>query len=152
MSVRITKTAAAALIGVLLIGGVMAGHAWLGSETDETAVAASGEAALLDRGATVFRQCAACHSIGRNGPDLDGPNLYGVVDGPVARRRGRFAYTAALRAVGGIWDRARLNAWLTDPQRFAPGTSMPFAGLADADDRAAVIAYLTSKGPQATQP
>lgn len=99
------------------------------------------------RGAEVFRTCAACHSVGRGGPDVDGPNLYGVVDAPVAARRPRYGYTQALRDVGGVWSAQRLDAWLKDPAAFAPGTAMGFAGLADARDRAAVIAFLATQGP-----
>ena len=99
------------------------------------------------RGSTVFRTCAACHSVGRGGPDVDGPNLYGVVGAPVAERRPRYGYTQALRDVGGIWTDRRLDAWLADPASFAPGTAMHFAGLKDAGDRADVIAFLASQGP-----
>ena len=99
------------------------------------------------RGSTVFRTCAACHSVGRGGPDVDGPNLYGVVGAPVAGRRPRYGYTQALRDVGGVWTERRLDAWLTDPASFAPGTAMHFAGLEDTGDRADVIAFLASQGP-----
>lgn len=99
------------------------------------------------RGGTLFRACAACHSVGRGGPDVDGPNLYGVVGAPVAGRRPRYGYTQALRDVGGTWTEARLDAWLTDPAAFAPGTAMHFAGLAEASDRADVIAFLATQGP-----
>lgn len=99
------------------------------------------------RGGAVFRTCAACHSVGRGGPDVDGPNLYGVVGAPVAERRPRYGYTQALRDVGGTWSAQRLEAWLRDPAAFAPGTAMHFAGLADAQDRADVIAFLATQGP-----
>ncbi|MCW6508952.1 c-type cytochrome [Lichenifustis flavocetrariae] len=97
-------------------------------------------------GARIFGQCAACHSIGRGGPDLDGPNLYGVLGGPVGRRRSRYAYTAALRQTGGIWDFGRMDAWLAHPRKVVPSTSMSFAGLPDARDRADVIAYINAQG------
>ena len=84
--------------------------------------------------------------MGRGGADLDGPNLYGVVGHPVAERRPRFAYSAALRHVGGVWTFARLDAWLTNPAAFAPGTTMTFAGLPDGQDRADVIAFLNTQG------
>jgi cytochrome c len=93
-------------------------------------------------GASLFRRCAACHTLSEGAPDTDGPNLHAVVGNPVAQRRPRFAYTAALTAVGGIWTPDRLDAWLTNPRSFAPGTSMTFAGLPDAQDRADVIEYL----------
>ena len=39
-----------------------------------------------------------------------------------------------------------MNAWLTSPRKFAPGTKMTFAGLGNAQDRANVIASLNSQG------
>jgi len=98
-------------------------------------------------GAVVFRRCAACHTISSSGPDTDGPNLYGVVGAPVAERRPRFAYTAALQGLGGSWDPKRLDAWLANPRRMVPGTAMNFVGLRNPKDRADVIAYLAANGP-----
>ena len=45
------------------------------------------------------------------------------------------------------WDEATLDRWLTRPAGLVPGTSMVFAGLASADDRRAVIAYLKKPVP-----
>lgn len=99
------------------------------------------------RGAALFRACSACHTVGPGGSDVDGPNLYGVVGSRIAGRRPRYGYTQALRDAGGTWTPARLDAWLTDPAAFAPGTAMHFPGLPDAQDRSDVIAYLASQGP-----
>ncbi|WP_010218298.1 c-type cytochrome [Sphingomonas sp. PAMC 26621] len=96
-------------------------------------------------GARIFTRCSACHSVGQGAPDLGGPNLHGVIGAEIGQNRPRFAYTAALQNVGGRWTRARLDAWLADPQRFAPGTAMAFPGLADPLDRADVIAYLETQ-------
>lgn len=101
----------------------------------------------LGQGEVLFRQCAACHTIGRGTGDRDGPALYGVLGRPVGRGSPRFAYTAALQAKGGVWTQARMDAWLASPQRFAPGTKMLFPGLPNGTDRADVIAYLRQKGP-----
>lgn len=98
-------------------------------------------------GARVFKQCTACHTIGEYAADADAPNLWGVVGAPVAQRRPRYGYTAALRSFGGNWSTRRLDAWLTDPRRMVPGTSMAFGGLRDPRDRAAVIAYLETQKP-----
>jgi cytochrome c len=115
-----------------------------GPQTAEPRRTGGGDA---QAGAVVFRRCAACHTISSSGPDTDGPNLYGVVGAPVAERRPRFAYTAALQGLGGSWDPKRLDAWLANPRRMVPGTAMNFAGLRDPKDRADVIAYLAANGP-----
>lgn len=108
--------------------------------------AVEGATRQIAAGKQVFRRCAACHTVSLDGPDTDGPNLYGVVGAAVAQRRPRFAYTAALQAFGGTWDRERLDAWLANPRRLVPGTAMTFAGLPDPKDRADVIAYLAANG------
>ncbi len=97
-------------------------------------------------GRRVFGQCLACHTIGQGQLDRAGPNLHAIMGKPVAGGSDRFGYTVALSRVGGRWDRATMDRWLTDPQRFAPGTRMSFAGLADPLDRADVIRYLEAEG------
>ena len=42
------------------------------------------------------------------------------------------------------WDPDNLNKWLENPQNFAPGTKMTFAGFPQAQNRADVIKYLQS--------
>jgi cytochrome c len=101
--------------------------------------------ASASAGAGLFRRCAACHSITKGAGDRDGPNLFGVVGRPIAQGSSRFGYTDALRRAGGDWTDARLDAWLANPQRFAPGTSMSFPGLPDPLDRADVVAYLKTQ-------
>ncbi|ONF95202.1 c-type cytochrome [Sphingomonas jeddahensis] len=98
-----------------------------------------------EAGAAAFGQCGACHTVRRGGGDRNGPNLFGVVGSPIAGNSPRFGYTAALQDVGGDWTRERMDAWLTNPQRFAPGTSMRFPGVADPLVRADIIAYLATQ-------
>jgi len=98
--------------------------------------------ASASAGAALFRQCSACHAISPGAPDRDGPNLFGVMGQVVGRHSARFGYTAALQQAGGRWTPERMDAWLTNPQHFAPGTAMGFAGLPDPLDRADVVAYL----------
>lgn len=101
-----------------------------------------------DAGARTFGQCMACHTIGKGELDRAGPNLHDIMGKPVAGGSVRFGYTAALMKVGGRWDRATMNRWLTSPQRFAPGTKMTFPGLPDPLARADVIAYLERESRQ----
>ena len=44
----------------------------------------------------------------------------------------------------GIWTPDRLDQWLKDPKAYAPGTKMTFAGLPKEQDRANVVAYLST--------
>ena len=140
---------AAAVTLALVVGGaaLVSGSDRTGGGARLPGDEAGGTTAVADpaQGARLFGSCAACHSIGRGGVDLDGPNLYGVVGSPVAGRRPRYAYSAALRRAGGLWTAERLDAWLTRPAAFAPGTNMAFAGLPDPKDRADVIAFLATQ-------
>jgi cytochrome c len=44
-----------------------------------------------------------------------------------------------------VWDEAKLNRFIASPDEMVPGNNMkPYGGLASADDRAKVIAFLQS--------
>lgn len=138
-----------AIVALLLAGCSSDGHS---SEDREARRRAAGPAptvaarvASASAGAVLFTRCSACHSIGRGAPDLGGPNLFGVMGQEIGQNSQRFAYTAALQKVGGRWTPERMDLWLANPKRFAPGTAMGFAGLADPLDRADVIAYLQTQ-------
>ena len=46
-----------------------------------------------------------------------------------------------------IWDEAKLNRFIANPDEIVPGNNMkPYGGLASSDDRAKVIAFLLSLG------
>jgi cytochrome c2 len=89
--------------------------------------------------------CGACHTFDQGGGTRVGPNLYGIVDRTIAGAAG-FSYSAALKSHGGSWTAANLDAFLKNPQGFARGTTMPFAGIASDNERSNVIAYLESLG------
>ena len=94
-------------------------------------------------GEAAFGQCAWCHDPA-TGSAL-GPTLAGVVGRQVASVP-RFAYSRALTALGGRWTAARLDSFLTDPRRFAPGIRMKFPGMPDSARRRALIEYLRTRG------
>jgi len=98
------------------------------------------------KGAEVFKKCGACHTINQGGANGIGPNLYATLGEPIGQGKGGFAFSDALKGVGGNWDFEKMNAWLTSPRKFAPGTKMTFAGLSNPQDRANVLAYLNSQG------
>jgi cytochrome c len=96
------------------------------------------------RGADTFKKCASCHNADKGGANGLGPNLWGVLGEPVGQGKG-FAFTPALAGKGGTWEWHNLDAWLTSPKAFAPGTKMSFPGLSNPQDRANVIAYLNQQ-------
>lgn len=102
---------------------------------------ASGAAPLTGdaaRGAQVYENnCEGCHSLDAN---RVGPAHRGVF-GRKAGSAPDFAYSPALKKAKFVWDAARLDKWLTNPQAFVPGAKMGFR-LGDAQRRADVIAYL----------
>jgi cytochrome c len=96
-------------------------------------------------GEQVFKKCTACHVSAKGGPNGTGPNLWGVVGGPIGHHAPGFSYSPALSGKGGNWSFDNLFVWLKSPKDFAPGTKMTFAGLSKPEDRANVIAYLNSQ-------
>ena len=97
------------------------------------------------KGEQSFKKCQSCHTINQGGANGIGPNLFALAGDKKAEGRGGFAFSDALKAKGGVWDDASLDAWLTNPRAFAPGTKMSFAGLSDAQERANVIADIKSQ-------
>ena len=98
-------------------------------------------AASPEAGQKTFKKCKVCHTIDKDGANKVGPNLWNVVGAHRAKRDG-FKYSDALAGLGGNWGYEELNAFLSKPKAYAPGTKMAFAGIKKASDRAAVIAYL----------
>ena len=103
--------------------------------------------ANIHNGELHFALCRSCHTITPGGPNMTGPNLYGVFGRKAASHPG-YAYSSALRATGWTWNAATLDHWLYDPRAAVPGTKMSFYGLHDATDRRDVIAFLRVNAPR----
>jgi len=98
---------------------------------------AAGDAA---RGEARFQDCAACHKL-EAGVNNVGPSLHGIF----TRKAGEiadFRYSPAMKRSGIVWTPETLEKFISDPQAMVPGNRMPYAGMAGADDRADLIAYL----------
>ena len=94
------------------------------------------------RGEQLTKICATCHTFDKGGANKIGPNLWDVTEEEIAAVP-NYQFSAALQAdKGQKWDPEKLNQWLYNPQSFAKGTKMTFAGFPKAQDRADVIAFL----------
>jgi cytochrome c len=97
--------------------------------------------ALAATGQDVFNdKCGDCHTV--DPPSGTAPSLKGVV-GRKAASLADFQYSDALKAKGGTWTEAELDAFIANPKAYAPGTQMT-AGATDPADRRAIIDYLKS--------
>jgi len=96
----------------------------------------------LENGRRKFGLCRSCHSIEKDGPNMTGPHLYGVI-GRQAGSLSDYNYSEDLKKAGFAWDVEKLHAWLTDTHALVPGTKMPpVVGLKQDKDRNDVIAYV----------
>lgn len=93
-------------------------------------------------GADLFSaECRGCHSVSI------GPTLRGLIGCPAASVAGFGGYSDALKAKANlVWTEANIDAFLTGPQAFAPGTLMTKA-ITDPQQRADIIAYITALPP-----
>ena len=106
------------------------------------AAAAEGNAA---RGEHLYDRCAACHALAQ---DRVGPRHCGLL----GRRAGSvagFDYSAAMKKSGIVWTARTLDRFLIAPTKEIPGTTMTYDGVADAQERADLIAYLDAAGKSA---
>jgi len=108
-----------------------------------SAIVAELPAGDIGRGERVIAKCKMCHSFGKHDGHRVGPNLYGMVGAPIGAAPG-YTYSAPMGALEGTWSAAALDAFLLKPAEFVPGTKMPFAGMADPQERADLIAFLAS--------
>ena len=85
--------------------------------------------------------CVACHSLNEGGRNGIGPNLYGIMGNKIAQVP-NYAYSNVLKTKDVAWTFDEMDKWLLKPSAYAQGTKMSYAGIADAQVRANVIAFL----------
>ena len=110
-------------------------------EQGEESIATLLASANADRGKADTKVCGTCHSFEKGGPNMVGPNLWGVVGRQRASVPG-YDYSPAMKAKGGAWTFDELNKFLTNPRSYIAGTKMTFGGFEHPGQRADVIAYL----------
>jgi cytochrome c len=94
-----------------------------------------------DRGAQVFRACAACHTVMPNGGPRAGPPLHGLFGRRIATAP-NYHYSAALKELDIVWTPETVSRLFEiGPSAYTPGTKMP-EQIVPAADREALIAFL----------
>lgn len=91
-------------------------------------------------GEQIYARCIGCHSPDRN---RTGPQHCGLI----GRKSGAvpdYDYSEAMKTADIIWNTETLNSFLQSPMTEVPGTTMGFAGIADADERHNLIAWLAT--------
>jgi len=118
-----------------------------GASGNQAAAAPSATETQVEAGRKAFNECGVCHSIRQGEPSRIGPNLFGVVGRKAGSVEG-FAYSKAMQDSGVVWNDETLNAYIENPQKFIPGNRMAYAGKADPNTRAAIIAFLETLKPE----
>lgn len=95
----------------------------------------------ISEGKKLFILCAACHSLKKDETNKVGPNLHNFF-GNKAAQNGKFKYSEELINSEIVWDRETLSAWIENPAKLVPNTSMAFVGIADKERRDILIDYL----------
>ena len=104
----------------------------------------SGQDRDVAAGQLVFNNaCRTCHTT-IEGDNRLGPHLYKIV-GRKAGSLPNYSYSSAMKSADFVWDEAKLNRFIANPDEIVPGNNMkPYGGLASADDRAKILAFLRS--------
>lgn len=121
-----------------------AGAATGAAAVTEDPIAVRMQSADAAAGEALFKRCATCHTDDAGGANKIGPNLWNIVNRPIAGHEG-FSYSAAMKEFGAAektWDYEHLDHFIAAPKALVKGTAMSFAGLKSPTDRANLIAYL----------
>jgi cytochrome c len=87
--------------------------------------------------------CRTCHTV-KEGDNRQGPNLHRIIGRKAGSLPG-YGYSSAMKEAGFAWDADKLERFMANPDAVVSGNSMkPYSGLASADDRAKIIAFLQS--------
>jgi cytochrome c len=85
-----------------------------------------------------YAKCIGCHSPDRNRTGPRHCELFGRVSGTLPG----YDYSDAMRKAAILWNAEALDRFLASPTTVVPGTTMGFAGVADARERRNLVAYL----------
>jgi cytochrome c len=94
-----------------------------------------------EKGATLFKQCSACHKIGPGATNAVGPELNGL-DGRHSGSAPNYNYSEANKNSGIVWNEQTFEEYIKDPKAKIPSTKMIFAGIKNEQQAKDLWAYL----------
>ena len=97
--------------------------------------------ANIAKGEKEAEVCLRCHPVDPETTGLIGSHFWNLVGRPRNSVPG-FDYSPALAGLEGNWTYEALNAFIARPTEVHPGTRMDFAGIAEPERRADLIAFL----------
>ena len=87
--------------------------------------------------------CRTCHTT-KEGDNRLGPNLHNII----GRKAGSLPNFGYSKGADFVWDKEKLGSFIAKPDEVVPGNNMkPYGGLASAEDRNKLIAFLQSPTP-----
>jgi cytochrome c len=124
------------IVGLTGVTLVVLSFSWSLAEGPQSGDVATGQL-------TFNNACRTCHSV-KEGDNRLGPSLYNVF-GRKAGSLPAYPYSTAMKDAEFVWDKEKLDRFISDPDAVVPGNKMkPYGGLASPDARANVIAFLAS--------
>ena len=132
------------MIPSIIVGAICTAFLVLSASSSVGQKRSSNDGDAVAAGQQVFNNaCRTCHTI-RQGDNRLGPHLYKII-GRKAGSLPDYGYSSAMKNADFIWDEAKLDRFIANPDEIVPGNNMkPYGGLALADHRAKVIAFLLS--------
>ncbi len=125
------------LIALLL--GVVVAQAAAQAVDPEAELPLAGNA---ERGRLVFFQCRTCHYTEAFMGHNNGPNLHRIFGKVAGKQAGFEHYSDTFRRAGFVWTPRLMYAWLEDPMKMFPESTMMSQGVPDPQRRADLVEFL----------
>lgn len=98
-----------------------------------------------DLGAKVWKRCIACHTLTADGGNRAGPTLHRIFGRTMGTLPG-YPYSPALKKGGIVWTEDTVaKLFEVGPDVMTPGTKMPIQTIPNAEERAALVAFLRAR-------
>ncbi len=96
-----------------------------------------------DRGAEIYKACIACHTLTPDEGNRAGPTLHGIFGRRIATLPG-YNFSPALKTMSIVWTPETVSKLFeVGPNAYTPGTKMPEQTIGSAEDRKALVDFLS---------